>query len=243
MRVIVMTACNRPVYTKRVIEALQRCRGIDEHVLLVRAEPGFPAVLEVLQSYRYPMHLTVNPKRLGCSANTIAAINAGFAAADWVVAVEDDTVPAVDALEFMSWASDRASLASCYRGPNNSDKGNRTGTLWDRWFFPWVWGIQRDLWERHWRHIIPESGRSWDTQLNDSLRRRGELVQLVPAWSRSHNIGAEGGAHVTDPAWHEIHMANYDWIGEGKIGKHEWDEPGPKPATEVIRHVPSWRRR
>jgi hypothetical protein len=243
MQPITMTVCNRPEYTQRVLDALQRCRGIEDHILLVRAEPGFPEVEKVLQSYRYPASIITNTRRLGCNANTLAAIDAGFAVSDWVIHVEDDTVPAVDALEFMAWARTQHNLACCYRGPGASDYGNMSGTVWDRWFFPWVWGCSKDLWERHRQCVRCDSPRSWDTQVSDSLAQSGELLQLCPAWARSLNIGAEGGVHVPSAEWHRLNHLNMDWIGMEERNPVRWDDPGEKPkAPKGFKRLPSWRR-
>lgn len=251
---ITMTACNRPKYTERVIRALEQCSGIDECILLVRIDPGCDEVARIVSSFSGNMEFRINPFRLGCNANTLFAIHEGFARSRWNIHIEDDTVPARDALEFLFWARDRgAPLASCYRAHGHSDAGNLYGALSEIWFFPWVWGCSLDQWRAALPAIKVESPHSWDTQANTAWMQQGLLRQVVPACARSCNIGAIGGVHVPSEEWHTAHHLNADWAGclqePPCTLRDEWwlsstvmsgvPEPAPKRPS---RGIPSWRR-
>src|SRR5258708_27676946 len=101
-KVITMVLYNRPDYTKAVLEALRRCDGIGDYLLLPHIEPGDEEVLALVKSIDFAgVKITLNRRRLGTGRNTFLAWRHGFREADFIVHIEDDTVPARDCLRFM----------------------------------------------------------------------------------------------------------------------------------------------
>lgn len=215
---ITMVAYNRPKYTEQVIRALEKCVGIEDCVLLARIEPGCPETGRVIASYKYKKEVRFNDFRLGCNCNTKMAIMDGFHAStsNYNIHIEDDTVPDVDALQFLFFVRDympNINIASCYRGPGNSISTDIDGTQIENWFYPWVWGCRYYQWKKHIDLIVNESGVSWDSQFNKNMKDMNELIQLVPCCARSLNIGAKGGVHVPSENWHALNQFNPDWAG------------------------------
>ena len=101
-KVITMVLYNRPDYTKAVLDALRRCDGVDEYLILPHIEPGNEEVLALAKGIDFAAtKITVNQEKLGIGRNTYLAWEHGLSEADFIVHVEDDTVPARDCLRFM----------------------------------------------------------------------------------------------------------------------------------------------
>src|SRR5437870_3482062 len=98
-KVITMVLYNRPDYTKAVLDALRRCDGIGEYLILPHIEPGNEAVQALAKGIDFArVQITVNRQRLGIGRNTYLAWEHGFRKAEFIIHVEDDTLPARDCL-------------------------------------------------------------------------------------------------------------------------------------------------
>ncbi len=217
-KIIVLTTYRRPDYTARVVSALERCEGVHEYLVLFHCEPGHPEVLRAVESCNLRKEVFVNHSRLGCTTNVFAALNDGFRRSGYVIALEDDTVPAGDFLVYMEWAGLRyrtdksVFMVTAY---NRSDPDSRhwpTGVRRDQWFSPWGWATWGDRFaemSRHWPLGRPQS---WDQWVN---RMRAGRCQVKPCLSRTQNIGALDGEYVPDPEWHAANQFNPIWAGDG----------------------------
>lgn len=243
--VIVMTLCNRPQYTRQVLQALARCDDIDKFPVALLCEPVNDDVIHeaVLFAHEMPhVHafVMVGQKRVGCNVNTYSALAYGFDHHDRVIAMEDDTVPGRDFLRFCDWALDKyekdpSVLSVCgYQRTPKEEAGYRNAVIRESWFTPWGWATWRDRWETL-RDSWPADDRqvSWDTVI-DKLTRRGRY-EVRPLLARIQNIGAEGGAHVPGAAWHAEHHLNRVWV-ETEPGPRvdEWYEV-PADLTKALR--------
>jgi len=105
--VIVLTLCNRPDYTRRVLDALYCCDGISSFPVAMLCEPVNDEVIDLAAAFtRRPgikAWAMIGTQRVGCNVNTYSALAYGFDHHERVVALEDDTVPGGDYLRFMDW--------------------------------------------------------------------------------------------------------------------------------------------
>lgn len=222
---ITMTAFRRHRYTKQVLDALSACRGIEGCIFLPTLDPGPPHVREVFKSWdSCPMKLQYNEFKLGCNVNTYYALERGFAESRWVFHLEDDTVPATDAIEFILWGLEQyehdTSVFAIGLWPVNRLRASADEAGFvsrKNCFRPWGWATWRDRWDTlkdEWNFADPAV--AWDTHIDLNLRRGRE--QILPWVSRVKNIGAENGTYVPSPKWHRENQHLEYWSN---------DYPGP----------------
>ncbi len=198
-KVVTMTAWRRPEYTKRVIDNLKKCIGFEEYVLLPTIEPGNSGVLKAFHGL-HNCNIIGNNKRLGCPKNTLKALKRGFELSDFVIHLEDDTVPGIDSLKYFEWVystykDDKDVFTACaysrYVHPQNYF------TVWrNRWFTPWMWCTWIDRFEeikKDWNF----SG--WDNRLNHKIRKN--RCEIMPHLARSQNIGERLGTYNNPAHW------------------------------------------
>lgn len=220
LRVITMTAYRRPDYTRQVLAALARCHGIADWLLLPHVEPGNDDVIAAFEQWQAcESRPVINPERLGLNRNTNAAVERAIRLrADVAVHLEDDTVPAPDALHYFDWAvktilapnrksSDghQIMLASGYHKPANSPAANETfACKSDRpvWT-PWGWAVDRTrlVWiHSRWCFRNPKCFTCRFKATYRATRR-----EVYPLLSRIQNIGYEMGENDRTPEWYASH--------------------------------------
>jgi glycosyltransferase involved in cell wall biosynthesis len=234
-KVITLTASHRPQYLRQVLDALARCDGVTDYLLLASLEPGNDEVREIIEQVSFlEIQAVVNARRLGCAPNTFYALRRGFERCNYVIHLEDDTVPAKDALRFFEYCRDAyrndkqvftiGGYSACPDSPNispDSLRGRHRTLTRHKWFNPWGWATWRDRfiemaqqWNFH----------SWDTHLNEVVR--ANRYEVTPVLSRFQNIGAEQGAHVPSPEWHRLNQHLDFWAGMIDIPlEAAWSEP------------------
>ena len=110
-RVIVMTGWRRPHYFARVVQNLEKCRGITDYKVLAFLDGGYPRaqaeMAEVLAASSLHCKTVCHRHNLSVNRNTFIAFEAGFdSGADWVILIEDDILPTADFLVYMEQALD-----------------------------------------------------------------------------------------------------------------------------------------
>lgn len=251
MRTISLLVLGRPDYTRQVIDALGRCDGLSNYVLVVFSqEPYVPetmaAVRDASSRLDIPVHVVtesvrpardMGPGRLAasaqCSASTLRSLEHGFATGtDFLIHLEDDVVPAPDFLRYMEWAADEfADCAEVFTvSAYNRQAEPVAPALHHAWgirpsFTPWGWGTWRDRFtemQQEWtRYQWPHPG--WDEHLHHALRR--ERGEIYPTLSRVQNIGAAGGVHVPSAAWHRAHHHVPYWAGNTALTPGSFGPP------------------
>ena len=241
---VVITLCNRPDYTRRVLSALARCDAVDQFPVAMFCEPVNDEVIDLASEFTQLPHIKawamVGTKQVGCNVNTYSALAYGFDHHSRVIALEDDTVPGRDFLRYADWGLDAYErdaevFSVCgYQRTPTEEVGYRNAVFRERWFTPWGWATWRDRWESV-RDSWPRDDRqiSWDTVI-DKLTR-GARHEVRPMLARIQNIGAEGGAHVPNAEWHAAHHLNRHWV-ESVPGPRadEWHEVSPH-TTKALR--------
>lgn len=214
---IVMTLCNRPEYTRRVLEALAQCDGIEGVPVAFACEPVNAEVVRLARKFREPRFVSVGTRKAGCNLNTYYALSVGFSEYDQVIALEDDTVPGKDFLRFCEWGlreyrDDKSVFSICgYQRTPADELVHTSAVIREQWFTPWGWATWRDRWDSvRTKWPADDSQVSWDTVI-DKVTRAGRY-EIRPLVARIQNIGGEGGAHVPSAEWHAAHHLNPLWI-------------------------------
>lgn len=213
MKLITMTACWRPSYTARVLRALLSCRGLEDYGILVYQdappeEPapgvreGFLATAEILKNARRELDLqhVPHPFHLGCNANTLAVLDAGFRHVDYLIHLEDDVLLAPDALAYFDWAGRHYrehlrvwSVSAYSRDAYNPAWRHLLRTRLH--FTPWGWATWRERWARVRPSLEAVHELTWDCQLIRRVCGEFQLREVYPSLSRSQNIGRRSAVH------------------------------------------------
>jgi hypothetical protein len=222
-RVITIKLFNRPAYTTTTLNALEKCTGIENYKVLIFIEPGNDEVIALAHAARFPdKQVTVNATRLGITANTFQALNAGFELGDFVIHLEDDTVPAPDFLLFMehcqnAYRHNPFVFSVCgYQYSNPTLPASLFHAVEKRLHFnPWGWGTWKDRWEEmkaRWSDIgIPNAFSGF---MKNFVRK--ERYEIMPLLARIQNIGSLGG-HNTSPDGHARFQFNEHWAGNRTV--------------------------
>lgn len=250
MKIVVVILYRRFEYSRRVLENLAANVGVDQYTVLIQVDPDFPEVEELARTFPLTRkEVVINARRLGCNGNVRAALTRAFALSSYVVALEDDVVPARDALRFFEWCDrphyrdDPMCFGACayHRELPPTDRFNQVIRV--PWFTPWGWATWRDRWremEVQWPGGGAEgrgAGTSWDVIVNRSVR--SDRYMLHPRLARVQNVGATDGTYCTDKAFHAEHQYNANWAGavaapDGELFWEQGDElrtarPGDAP--------------
>ena len=213
-KIITMTAYKRPEYTKKVLDNLQKCIGFEDYTLLPTIEPGFPEVIELFRNIPN-CEVVVNDERLGCGTNTLKALKRGFDRTDFLIHLEDDTVPGIDSLRYFEWAYEtyrddkKIFTVTAYnriRDINNIEPQNYFTSYRQKWYTGWFWGTWIDRFEEMSKKWNLES---WDVNINKKIR--GNRYEICPSIPRSQNIGEYLGTNVRPNYWRKYHY-NPIWI-------------------------------
>jgi hypothetical protein len=216
-KVVTIVLFNRPDYAKIVLSALKRCVGIADYLILPHIEPGNDEVIGLVKSIDFaPVKFVLNKRKLGIGRNTYLAWQHGFAISDFIIHLEDDTVPASDCLLYMEYCREMYSndqnifsvsaynKSYCY--PQQYFHFSRRAT-----YTCWIVG----LWKNRWNWVK----NNWNpdpTQYGEYMAKhlaKFDLCEIYPLLSRSQNIGAERGVHVSSPEWHRKHQHTDCWAG------------------------------
>lgn len=215
MKVIVLTAWNRPGYLRESLESWARADRMDGYQMIVRLEPGNRAVRQVLSDFEDRIHLSIveNPTRLGVLTNPHAALTDGFSTgARFVVYSEEDVVVSNDVLRFYEWADKRfwkrkavLTVNAVQRFWTPGDGEDEHTATAARRFAPTGWATWVDRWESilspEWQHDY----RGWDWHINQTIVASRGYRTVLPSYARSQHIGRDGGVHMT-PKLFESHL-------------------------------------
>lgn len=224
MKTLTISLYNREEYTKRLLDSLNECYGLDDYNITICCEPGFKAIEEMAKGFRpNQTEVIVNSRRYGCNTNIYQCLAIGFSKNDYHIHFEDDTIPGKDCLKYFEWAKEqyrnnsRVFTISGYVNSNNKTEhyypiNKKINTVFYRqWFTPWGWATWKDRFsEMKSAWDFQGVNGSWDATINHEVRR--DRYEIVPTVSRIQNIGADMGTHVPNKEWHEIHHYNDYWI-------------------------------
>lgn len=206
-KVITMTAYKRPDYTKQVLDNLQKCINFEKYTLLVNIEPGYSDVIKLFDNIPN-CDVIVNKQVLGCAINTFNTLRRGFEQSDYVIHLEDDTIPGIDSLLYLEWVNNTYKndsnifTASAYNRVYNINEIGPKDYFSAKccpWFTGWMWATWKDRFEemdKNW-DFIDRFG--WDNNINKNIR--GNRLEITPKLPRSRNIGEKQGTYTTPKLW------------------------------------------
>lgn len=212
-KVITMLAYKRPEYTKQVVDALKKCIGFDEYVLLPTLDPGYPRVLKAFEGLSN-CHIVVNETRIGANLSMLQALQRGFDVSDFVIHLEDDIVPGIDSLKYFEWINqtykDNKNIFTATAYSRETDiKPEDYFTVYKQKFFTcWLWGTWKDRFE--------EIEKEWNREGHLDHAMAYELLkgrcEIVPHLARSHNIGEYDSANNNTQEFYKTWHYNPVWV-------------------------------
>jgi hypothetical protein len=218
-KVVAIIAYRRYEYLRRVLEALAGCDGIDTYNTLIHVDPGSTAVEDLARYFPLPnKEVVVNPHQYGCNGNIYAACAHAFSLTDYAVIIEDDIVPARDALRFFEYVdngyrNDPSCFGACAYHREDAVPHHSHAVIHNRnCFTPWGWATWRDRWEQMaaaWP--LGDYQTSWDVVMTRYVL--GSRYQVHPRLGRAQNIGAKGGTFCPSEAFHAKNQFNPHWAG------------------------------
>jgi hypothetical protein len=111
MKIITFAGWRRPDYFSQVVKSLEDAEGIDDYLVLVAIDGGYPQkqseMVEILRDSKLNYELFVHEENLGCAGNTGFILKKGFSMAERVIHFEDDTVLHPDCLKFLEYNLDK----------------------------------------------------------------------------------------------------------------------------------------
>lgn len=220
---IMTTACWRPYYLERTLDAWSKVRGIDKHILKFviglgaspRANEAMQVVAEARRKVPFPIDLQMDNGKIGPWRAIAETGNRAFRDPDvnFLIVCDEDTYVADDVLELLMWereqfeGDDRVLLCNAHSrgtqgwdGPSVRDDPDADPSIvrLQCYFNQWGWGT----WRRQWEEVlIPD----WDYDgtsgapdksghdWNIALRTMKGFLAPVPDASRTQHIGDREG--------------------------------------------------
>jgi hypothetical protein len=219
MKTISVIAYNRPAYLRRVLEALEKCRGVENYKVFVSVDDAAHQLETLLAAHgsmpamfgheRYHVWAP-RCERLGVDWHPKQVYDCIFdlEGSDFNVMLEDDTVPSPDALELADWFCEHGREYAYLSLHNGSTKPEDPTALEENMrFCPWGWACTREMWQKwfapNWNCKVNEPA-GWDWSMGVIIQRNG-LKCLNPRMSRTLNIGREGGVYETPDHFDSFH--------------------------------------
>ena len=231
----VITTCQfrRPQYTRRMLDALRGCTGIEEYTILVHLEPGHDEVQSLVRGIDFAeCRIVENTHQLGVNLNTENALRHGFGLADFVIHLEDDILCAADALRYFEWCGERFasdprafSVTGYHRRQSPAPASESHAVRLRPWFHPWGFATWRDRWARFEGTLFDRLDTSWDIIINKTYCCGGPVPQrheVYPELSRTQNIGLETSRFARSPKRFEHRLSH--WAGAHPVPEAEFHE-------------------
>jgi hypothetical protein len=229
MKTITLSAYNRPMYLKEVLEAI-KANDTSGYHLVICLEPGCKPVVDLCTAIDWiDVTIFINEKKLGVRQNPYNAIAYAFGTlkSDFNICQEDDVTVSPDFFNLANWyydtfKSDPLKYMSygmfCYDSNRNYpneliEVAGFTGLGWS--CFKENWKILDRFWfndaitERH------NMGIGWDHSFNAAYKEY-KYKGLIPKYARSCHIGRLSGTHAL-PDFHDRVFGNLDYNKELNI--------------------------
>jgi hypothetical protein len=199
-KTITMTAWRRPQYFRRAVESLRQCNTTGWR-LLCCIEPGCEENVEIARKIDWmPRDVIINPHVLGCGGNSYSAWDTACIDGwnDVNVHLEDDGLLSPDALDVAEWfltlppKYDSLELFSFTRALPANPR-----VFWpSNNFCAFSFVMTGEWYRKHHMKVKGFDKRGWDYDFNCYGIVRN-VRKLIPAFSRSMNIGRDDGLFST----------------------------------------------
>lgn len=222
VKTLILFAWRRPEYTRRTLESLKLCCGIEDYRLVASVD-GPPKysdeVIDAIRSVNVPnLAILRQPVNYGVAEHPPRVFHA--VKSDFYVSIEDDCLLAPDALHLADWFFENQSERYPFLAlGHESDSGwKHPDELFETPIIdsPFAWCFSAASWEWIWPHwnckTVPPMGWDWSLSYTMFLHQK---MALAPLLSRVFNIGREGGVHGT-PQWWDEHWGRCVYSGDGQ---------------------------
>jgi hypothetical protein len=209
MKTITLPVWNRPTYLKRVIESLSK-NNLTGYKLFLGVEPGNEQVIELCKSIDFiEKDIVINQFRQGVRRNPFETIKRAFlAGSEYNVHLEDDVVVSPDAFQLCNWYYKTFSKEPKYMHYGlfhyEGDETHPDKIIEIDMFNGYGWSLFKHNWESLYRDewfndklcLKMFNAHGWDWAISAAYKTYGYKA-IVPHYSRSQNIGREGGVFCT----------------------------------------------
>jgi hypothetical protein len=232
-KVLVITLYRRPEYTQMLFEALRNCYGIEDYMVLIscdyNTEPDIiedcrlvqDIAKEFAESREAPTHIWVNNPRHGIDLNKMFVIPKAYEISDYMVFLEDDTIPAAeDTLRFFEWVDltfkDDPNFISASGYNRYLEAETHEFNMRERryavdkgtGFCPWGWSMHKDRYERFMgdgkayaeRWGVEVNGR-FDWWFTEMIKTHPGCYSIYPVVPRVNHVGGVNAEHTPSPEW------------------------------------------
>jgi len=218
MKIITSTQYRRPEYTKKMLEHLKGCLGIEEYKIIFSIDrfdrETTNEIISLCGGVDFcEKELIINMVPLGCNKNTLASLTRGFELSDYVIHIEDDILTSYRSLkifeELKKEKREDVFSVSLYNRLEFFEVPERDyGTvLLKPRFTPWGFALWKESFDKIQDCFYYTSDvtkyLSWDLQINNFCEQNN-LKHIFTKLSRVDNIGAENGVHVPNAEWHAL---------------------------------------
>jgi len=242
-KVIATTHYRRPKYSQQFFDALGKCNNIKDYLVLVHIDidtNNFNSCVEVrkiAQSFKDSgkagdVQIIVSHPRRGVDESKLFLLPLAFSISDYVIFLEDDTIPSKDALDWFVWAGDKykddteITSITGYNRISSIEGINPYQYEEQEAFIPWGWA----MWEDRYEAIYGLDGNLYRSNVSningefDWWARANKVKCVFPTVARIQSIGAELAEHTPSPEWHKENEFNEfgAWDLNLKAGKHKW---------------------
>jgi len=112
-KIITVKLWNRPPYVKKLVDSLENLKGIDNYKVIFSVDKSgeneTKIIKHILKNSKLDKEIYYHKTNLGCAGNTRFCLDKGFESdVDYVIHLEDDTIPAKDYLKFMEWGYEKS---------------------------------------------------------------------------------------------------------------------------------------
>lgn len=217
---IMMTAWRRPQYLRKTLQSWSQVSGIRKVPITVFLEPSDrqEQMLELIrdagESGALDVGVRVNPVRLGVLVNPVESAGTMFRDdpdLQFLIFAEEDLIVSDDALEYFRWADKEfrhqpdVLIVNGHTAEGAQDDADPAAVALGVRFRCWIWATWRDrwfdvlepTWDRDYSSAQHEAdGAGWDYNIDSRVIPHGRYKTVLPAASRSQNIGKWEGVHA-----------------------------------------------
>ena len=244
-KIVCLAAFSRTDLLRESLESIAEARRHSNYLLLVLQQDSNIEVSKILKDFEQQIDYMIHTQSMGKSALQNINLNRikcyeysfDFLKADYVVAIEDDTVISEDSLKFVDFAMDKYCNNPLYRGVNLGSKEvigtNETYSLLRYGLMGQAAGLPLKTWKNFKIEKLKKKSLSlpFDSLL-ESYLKSGFMV--TPNRSKMYDRGWEGTHFNTSQS--DIHFAQMkaSWLGY---------ESGPIPTSYNKLSIPHfWRK-
>jgi glycosyltransferase involved in cell wall biosynthesis len=190
----------RPGITRAMLQSLAQCRGIHDYLVLIAAEQGSEESTALAMSVDFAQtDIRIGPRTQNFSEKAFAAIDRGFAKAEFVIYLDGILALAPDSLEYLEYGAWKFQndpdvfLISC-EGPRCDSGANRDFETARRpaRFVPPL-GIWRNRWEWS-KRACKAKGPLYGDALKNLIAKH-KLKELYPLLSRCRRLDKGADPH------------------------------------------------